>query len=99
MRVNALAAAEFPDAGVRRHGERGGLLAERLEPPEQIGVAHARQPAVEEHRRRGEDHAAIGVVLILHRGLVADAHRPVAAIALEALDSIRSSIGSLETML
>ena len=72
------------------------LLAERLEQPEQAFVAGARQPAVEEHRRRRQDDAAIGVVLHLVDRRVADAHRPVAAIALE-VGAIRSSSGSVGT--
>ena len=88
-----LAPAIFPDAVVGFQGELACLLAERLEKTEQPFVAGPRQPPVVEHRRRSQDDAAIGIVLLLlHRG-VADAHRTVAAIAFQVGDVV-SSIGS-----
>ncbi len=83
MGMDALAPAIFPDAGVGFQGELAGLAAERFQQPKQSFVAEPRQAPVEEHRHRGEDDAAIGVVLHLLGGGIADAHRPVAAIALE----------------
>ena len=47
----------------------------------QAFIAGPRQAAVEEHRHGGKDDAAIGVMLHLIDGGVADPHRPVAAIA------------------
>ena len=85
MGVDALPPAIFPDAGVGLQREFAGLAAERFQQPKQSFVAEPRQAPVEEHRHRGEDDAAVGVVLHLHGGGVADAHRPVAAIALELL--------------
>ena len=86
MRMDAPALAVFPDAGIGLEREGRGLLAKRLEHAKQVLVAHARQPPVEEHRRRGKDHAAVSIVLVLrHRG-VADAHRAVAAIAFQVGD-------------
>ena len=54
-----------------------------LEQPKQPLVARPRQSAIEEHRHGGQDDAAVGIVLHLLRGGVADAHRSVAAIALQ----------------
>ena len=54
-----------------------------LEQMEQALVAGPRQPAIEEHRHGGEDDAAIGVVLHLLGGGVADPHRAVAAVAFQ----------------
>ena len=83
MGVDALAAAIFPDAGVGLERLAPALLAERLQQLKQAFVARPRQAPVEEHRHGGEDDAAIGVVLRLVDGGIADAHRPVAAIAVE----------------
>ena len=47
-------------------------------------LARPRQPAVEEHRHRRQDDAAIGVMLHLPRRRIADAHRRRCSIALEA---------------
>ena len=84
MGVNVAAAAKLPDAGVGLEREFLRLLAERLQQAEQALVARPRQAAIEEHRHRGENDAAVGVVLGLLHGGIADAHRAVAAIALEA---------------
>ena len=54
-------------------------MAQRLETAEQGLVAHARQALVDEHVGGAEDHAAVGVVLHLLGGLIADAHRAHAA--------------------
>ena len=83
MGMDALAAAIFPDAGIGLEGFCGGAVAERFEQMKKTFVTRARQPAVEEHRHGGEDDAAIGVVLHLADRGIADAHRPVAAIAFE----------------
>src|ERR1700722_9757279 len=85
MRVDALAPAKLPDAGIGGQGRLRRLGAERLEQPEKSLVAGTRQPPVEEHRRRREDDAAIGVVLRLLGRRIADAHGSVATIALERL--------------
>ena len=98
MGVHALAPAIFPDAGVGLERQLRRLVAERFEQAKQRFVAGPRQAAVEEHRHRRKDDAAIGVVLDLRRRRIADAHRPVAAIAFEIRRSI-SSIGSVGTML
>ena len=83
MGVDALASAIFPDAGIGLERLLGGAAAKRFEQMKQPFVARPRQPAVEEHRHGGEDDAAIGVVLhLIDRG-IADAHRAVAAIALQ----------------
>ena len=81
MRVDALAAAILPRARIGLEGKAPRLHAQRLEPAEQRGIAHARQPLVDEHLRGAENDAAVGVVLQLLGRLVADAHR---AHALEA---------------
>ena len=80
MGVHPLAPAKFPDAGVGEHRAPGGLLAERLKQPEQQFIAGLRQPPVEKHQRRGEDDAAIDVVLILRPSRVTDPHRTIAAV-------------------
>src|SRR5215468_9991765 len=46
-------------------------------------VAWPRQPAIEEHWHRSKNDAAIGIVLHLVDGGIADAHWAVAAIALQ----------------
>src|SRR5439155_21382871 len=84
MGVDALAAAIFPNAVVGFQGELAGLAAERLQEPKKLFVAESWQAPVVEHRHRSEDDAAVGIVLTwLGRG-VADAHRPIPTIALEA---------------
>ena len=91
MRVDALAPAIFPYAGVRRQRELQRPFAERLERLEQRRVAHARQALVDEHLRRRENDAAIDVVLALHHGEIADANRSV------ALESPRDRARSLRS--
>ena len=63
---------------------------------------HAEQPLVEERLDVGQDDLAIGVVLDLLIGLVADAHRPHAAIAGEAgldpLDQRRLAADAVERL-
>src|SRR6476659_2236066 len=83
MGMNALSPAIFPNAVVRLQSELAGACSERLQQPKQSFVAQSRQTAIVEHRHGGEDDAAVGVVLHLPRGRVADAHRPVAAISLK----------------
>ena len=83
MGVDALASAVFPDAGIGLERLLGRADAERFEQMKQSLVARPRQPAVEEHRHGGEDDAAIAVVLHLVDRGIADAHRAVAAIALQ----------------
>ena len=83
MGVDALPSAIFPNPVVGFQGELAGLAAERLQQAEQAFVAEPRQAPVVEHRHRGEDDAAVGVVLhLLGRG-IADAHGTIAAVALE----------------
>ena len=77
------AAAKFPQARIRGESPRARLLAERLEAAEQRLVAHTRQTLVDKHLRRGEDDAAINVVLRLKVRQVADAHRAIPLIALQ----------------
>ena len=50
---------------------------------EQAFISLPRQPPVKEHRHGRQNDAAERIVLSLLRGGVADAHRPVVAIALE----------------
>ena len=61
--------------------DRERAAAERLQALEQRDVAAADEALVEEHVRRGEDRGAVDVVLHLPVRVVADAHRPHAAIA------------------
>ena len=65
MGVHAAAAAVFPDTGVGLEGEPLRLDSRAAPAGEQPGIARARQPAVEEHRHRGEDDAAERIVLDL----------------------------------
>ena len=83
MGVDALPPAIFPDAGVRLERLRRGAMAERFQQMKQAFVARPRQAAIEKHRHGGKDDAAIGVVLHLLGGGIADPHRAVAAIAFE----------------
>src|SRR3981189_3443375 len=53
MRMDALAAAIFPDAGVGLQGGLGGLFAERLQQPEQTLVAGTRDAAAGDRRTSG----------------------------------------------
>src|SRR5262249_47114198 len=78
MGMDALAAAIFPDPGVWLEREAHRSFAQRLQPAEERFVAHARQAFVDEHLRRREDGAAIDVVLMLLRGLIADSYRSLA---------------------
>ena len=75
------AAPQFPQAGIGLVEAAHGLFAERLQTPEQALVAAPRQALVEEDVRGGQDRRAVDVVLDLPIGLVADAHRPHAAVA------------------
>src|SRR5260221_9072365 len=75
MGVYALPATILPGTCIRLQGKASCLTAERLEASEQVGIAHARQPFVDEHLRSAENHAAVCVVLELLGRLVADAHR------------------------
>ena len=99
MSMDALTSAIFPDAGIGNESLGRGLFTERFEQPEQSFVAWARQAAVEEHRHRGENDAAIGVVLHLVDRGIADPHRAVAAIALQKSVAVRSSSGKFGTTL
>ena len=81
MGMHARAPTVFPDAGIGLERELRRLLAERLDRVKKRCIARPRQPAVEEHWRRGHDDAAIDIVLVLIDGRIADAHRSVAAIA------------------
>src|SRR2546423_11055450 len=82
MRVDALAPPVLPNSRVRLEREFGRHFAERLETTEQILITHARQAVVEEHRRRRQDRAAVGVVMVLRDRRIADAHRAVATVSL-----------------
>ena len=80
MGMDALTAAIFPDASIRQKRLFGGAMPERFQQMKQTLVAGARQPAVKEHRHGRENDTAIGVVLHLIDGGVADPHRAVAEI-------------------
>jgi hypothetical protein len=75
--MHALAAAEFPDAGVRLQRQLDALLRQFFQQMEKTLLPGMRQPPIEEHRRRGQDDAAISVMLHLLDGGIADAHRAV----------------------
>ena len=70
--MDALPAAIFPDAGVGLERLALGALAERLQQLKQAVIARPRQAPVEKHRHGGKDDAAIGIVLRLADGGVAD---------------------------
>src|SRR5881296_1319496 len=76
----ALRPAQLPQAGVGLVEQGGSALAELLELAEQRLVASQREPRVEEHVRRGEDGRTVDVVLDLGIRLIADPHRPHAAV-------------------
>src|SRR4029078_4512540 len=56
-------------------------LPERLDRMKKRCIAWPRQPAIEEHRRRGHDDAAVDIVLGLIDGRVSDAHWSITAVA------------------
>src|SRR4029450_6989614 len=70
----------------RLERREGGALAQPFESLEERDVARSRKALVEEHLRRRENEAAVGVLLPLLLGLIADAHRTHAAIAGEIVD-------------
>ncbi len=65
MGVDQGAFAIFPDARIGLECKCGRLLAQRFQKFEQCVACHARQAAIIEHRHRGQDDAAIGIVLLL----------------------------------
>ena len=81
--VRQRAGAIFPQARIGLESMHNGALAKTLEQPEQRFVAHLGQTLVDEHLRRGENDAAVNVVLPLARRLVADPNRAHAEKALE----------------
>src|SRR4029078_5852430 len=81
MRVDARAPTVLPDARIGLERELRGLLAERLDRMKKRCIAWPRQPAVEEHRRRGHDDSAVDIVVGLIDGRVSDAHWSITAVA------------------
>src|SRR5512136_199856 len=81
MCVHALTAPIFPYAGIGFERELRRLLAERLDRVKQRGITRVRQPAIEKHRRRRHDYAAVDVVLALIDRRVSNAHRSIPAIS------------------
>ena len=79
--VDMGAAAIFPDPGIRRVVDGKGALADNLEMLELQPAGAGLQPVVEKGLRRAQDDMAVDVVLDVLGGLVAEAHRPHAAIA------------------
>src|SRR3989338_4968891 len=79
-------AAQLPQARIRLVVKRGCTLAQRLQPPEQALIAAVPDALVEKQVGRGEHGRAEYVVLDLEMRLVADAHRPHAAISGERAD-------------
>ena len=92
MGVNALAAAKFPDAGIRLQRQRRALPRHLLQEKEQAFIAGLRQPFVEEHRRGGQDDAAISVMLHLAHRRIAYTHR---AMAFKAFQVGRNPLGKV----
>ena len=81
--MDAGAVAQLPHAGVRLVVELEGLLAGKLQLLEVVRAGGREQALVEKGLRGAEHQIAIGVVLEMLIGLVADADRAVAAIALQ----------------
>ena len=81
--MDALPPAIFPDAVVGFQCEFSRLAPECLQKPKQSLVAEPRQTTIIKHRHRRENDTAVGIVLHLSGGGIADPHRPVAAVALE----------------
>ena len=65
------------------NAQRQRPFAQRLQHPEQRLVAHGRKPFVDEHLRRGQDHAAVDVVLGLVDRLISHPNRAMAQKARE----------------
>ena len=78
--------AQLPDAGIGLVVELEGPLADEFELGEIRRAGRHEQPLVEERRRRRQDQVAVGVVLEMLVGLIADPHRPHAAIAGQVID-------------
>src|SRR5271168_2890767 len=76
MRMNAQSSAIFPYTRVRLQIEMACLLSEIFEIAEETDVSHPRQPLVDEHLRGAENDAAVGVMLQLIGGKIAEANRP-----------------------
>ena len=76
--------SQRPASGVERRAVR--LVADDAELAIELDIALPRQALVPEHLRRRHHHRAVGVVLALADGSIADAHRPVAAIARQRVD-------------
>src|SRR5215471_2795508 len=77
---------ELPNAGVRFVIEVEGALAENFQSEKFGGAGLHEQARIEEYRRNPENEIAIGIVLKMLVGLVADTHRPHAAVAIEVVD-------------
>jgi hypothetical protein len=85
-RVDFSPAAKLPRTGVGLESRQSGAFAQGFQAVEERRVARAGQPPIEEHLRHGEDDAAVGVVLDLLLGEIADAHRPHAAVSGQTID-------------
>ena len=84
-RVDVRARAQLPGPGVGLVPEDARPFAEALQQLEQAAAARVQQALVEEGVGRGEDDAAVHVVLPLLEGLVPDAHGAHAPVAREPL--------------
>ena len=106
--VHGSASAQLPQARVRLIEDLGCTAAQRLEPFEQRDVAAVGEALVEEDMGCRENGRTVDVVLHLPPGIVADAHRPHAAIprqarhlrlgecrvAVDAVDGLQRSIAA-----
>lgn len=90
--------SKLPRARVRLAEYVHGELSEMLETMEERFVAGRRQPAIEEQVCRGEHRRALGVVLNLEVGLIAEPNRPHAQISRKLLhDSLRQRPATVDS--
>ena len=86
LRMHFGARAKLPQSCVWLRPAPRRFVAQLLKLVKQAGVREARETFIEKALRHRQNHAAIAIVLDLVIGAIADAHRPHAAIAGQAVD-------------
>src|SRR5690606_38437848 len=87
IRVNALPGSELPQAGIGLIVLLPGALADALQCLEVLASSHAEEPLIKEGLDVAKNDLAVGIVLDLLIGLVADPNRPHATIPGKGLRS------------
>src|SRR5690606_27470970 len=86
-RVNALPGSELPQAGIRLTVGLPGAHADAHQCPEVLAPSQAEEPLIKEGLDAAKHDLAVGIVLDLLIGLVADPNRPHATIPGKGLRS------------